>query len=271
MVMNSLRAALAVWLVNAACWAVSIPELGTMVEMVPKTQARANAFGEYGFVAIVFQLTEEHNIKPTFVAHSATEFVRRYRRLPAEIQRYPIGLTLAENDPYSPREKAMVEQLKALCKKHSLPLFIQIGHDDRDWEQVSSLPPEKEVRRPKKLRSWSVCVSWSPIQNRLVGTWAMPSFITTDYEDGGPETIISDETVEITFTEDHRYFECIRGEPMLVRGRWCIDGNDLVLQIETQPESAKIPWQRRETIAKVTEEALVFTDGTVEGRWVRVR
>jgi hypothetical protein len=266
------RAAFAIWLINATCWAQPVEELGTIVEMVPKQKAATSWFGEYGFVAIVPQRTDENNIKPTFVTHSAREFVGLYRRLPTELQEYGIWLSLAENDPYSPQEEAMLEQLKVLCKKHHLPLFIRTGHGKRDWKQFSSSSPEKEVRRPRSLSSWSVCISWSPIQEQLVGTWGMPLFVTTDLRDGSPgSTTVSDEKVEITFTEDHRYLEGVRGEPTLLTGRWCVEESDLILQIETQPKSAKIPWQRRETIATVTDKELVFTDGTAEGRWVRVR
>jgi hypothetical protein len=270
MTMRAVKAALAVWWLSATCRAEPAQELGTIVEMVPKQQASMNVFGEYGFLAIVLQRTEENNIKPTFVAHSAMEFVRHYRRLPAELQEYGIWLSLTENDPYSAQEKAMLEHLKVLCKKHSLPLFIRVGHDERDWKQFSSSPPERDIHRPKSLPSWSLCISWSPIQKLLVGTWAMPLFVSIDYDDGRPSKTVSDEVVEITFTEDHRYFECNRGQAPVLTGRWCIEENDLILQFETQPKSAKIPWQRREKIAKVTEKEFIFTDGTAEGRWERV-
>src|SRR5947209_13655227 len=90
-------------------------ELGTIVYFVPAQHADADmgAHGR-GFVAFVLQKTDENDIKPTFIAHSAAEFVAAYERLPRELQQYGIWLTLQEGDPYSSREKATLEELKIL-------------------------------------------------------------------------------------------------------------------------------------------------------------
>ena len=132
--------ALVLSLTVCCCDAEPVEELGTTVYFVPKQHAKAD-YGDHGFVAFVLQQTDENNIKPTFTAHSAAEFVRRYRRLPGELQQYGIWLTLWQGDPYSPEEKAMLEELKALCSKHKLPLFIHIGPDDRKPRRFSSNPP----------------------------------------------------------------------------------------------------------------------------------
>ncbi len=103
-------------------------ELGTIVYFVPMQHANADmgAHG-HGFVAFVLQQTDENDIKPTFTAHSAAEFVAAYERLPRKLQQYGIWLTLQKGDIYSSDEKATLEALKALCSKHKLPLSVQTG------------------------------------------------------------------------------------------------------------------------------------------------
>jgi hypothetical protein len=119
-------------------------ELGTVVYFVPAQHADADmAAHAHGFVALLLQQTDENNIKPTFVAHSAAEFVSRYQRIPRELQQYGVWLTLQEGDPYTPDEKAMLEELKALCSKHKIPLSIHTGREDKGWQRFSCMPHER--------------------------------------------------------------------------------------------------------------------------------
>ena len=121
-----------------------VQELGTIVYFVPTQHADADMGTHgHGFVAFVLQKTDENDIKPTFIAHSAAEFIAAYKRLPRDLQQYGIWLTLQEGDPYSPREKAMLEELKALCLKHKLPLSIHTGREDKGWQQFSGTPPKR--------------------------------------------------------------------------------------------------------------------------------
>jgi hypothetical protein len=126
-------------------------QLGTVVYFVPKQHAEGNPFRDPGFVAVVLQQTDEKDIKPTFVAHSASEFVTRYRRLSLELQQCGIWLRLQENDPYSPEEKRMLEELKTLCSKHKLPLFIHTGQEvvTDDWQRFSCRSPERSNQTMK--------------------------------------------------------------------------------------------------------------------------
>ena len=121
-----------------------VMELGTVVHFVPSQNADAS-MGSYGhgFVAFVMQQSDENDIKPTFVAHSAAEFIAAYQRVPRGLQQYGIWLTLQEGDPYSSREKAMFEELKALCAKHKFPLFIRTGWDPGLWERFSGAPSQR--------------------------------------------------------------------------------------------------------------------------------
>jgi len=228
--------------------------------------------------AYIPKVTDADDVEADITASSATEFLDQYRRLPRELQQYGIWLTLERDDLDSPSDREMVEFLKALCTKQDIFLFIQTGWFG-GFKQFSGPSLEGEVFRPQSLPSLSVCTLWSSMQSALVGTWAMPLFVSTDYRSGVPRVTISDAVVEITFTGDHRYVEGIRGEAVVWTGRWCLDDDDLILQLDTQPKrQERIPWQRTERIARVSEKELVFTrtylvlaDATAEGVWTRVQ
>ena len=108
-----------------------VQELGTIVYFVPLQHAERDYGGGDGLVAFVLQQTDENDIRPTFIAHSAAEFVDSYQRLPRELQQYGIWLTLQKGDPYSPDEKAMLEELKALCSKRKFPLLIHVDDEGK--------------------------------------------------------------------------------------------------------------------------------------------
>ena len=120
-----------------------VMELGTVVHFVPSQHADASMRGYgHGFVAFVVQQADENVIKPTFVAHSAAEFVAAYRRVPRALQQRGIWLTLQDGDPYSSPEKAMFEELKVLCAKHKFILFIRTGWDSL-WDRFSGAPSQR--------------------------------------------------------------------------------------------------------------------------------
>jgi hypothetical protein len=126
-----------------------VQELGTAVYFVPKQHADPDMRNHgHGFVTFVLQRTDENNLKPSFIAHSATAFISRYRRLPRELQQYGIWLTLQENNPYSPEEKAMLEELKSLCRRRKWPLLIHTGREDRGWQRFSSNFPKRSSQAP---------------------------------------------------------------------------------------------------------------------------
>jgi hypothetical protein len=117
----------------------AVSELGTFVEFVPQTQRDSNQFG-YGLVAFVLQQTDPDDIRPTFITHSADEFIRRFQQLPASIREHGIWITLAEKDPYSADEKTVLRTLEAGCKQHAIPMFIRTGMRTESWQQVSGKP-----------------------------------------------------------------------------------------------------------------------------------
>jgi hypothetical protein len=120
-----------------------VQELGTIVYFVPRQHADTDmgAHG-HGFVAFVLQKTDENDIKPTFIAHSAAEFVAAYERLPRELQQYGIWLTLqrlAAFQRYSTgRPNYAMERTATRCASRFL---------------VTSLCPVRFTRGPGDRRS----------------------------------------------------------------------------------------------------------------------
>ena len=103
------------------------------------------------------QQADEIDIKPAITARFAAGFMTQYRQLPRELRRSGIWLTL-ESELDSPSDRAMIERLKALCRKYGLFLFIQTIRDGRGWQQMSGPSLEGDVYRPKSIPSWSVCI-----------------------------------------------------------------------------------------------------------------
>jgi hypothetical protein len=254
---------------SATCFAEPVEELGTMVFFVPQTQASASASDEYGLVATVLQRTDADNIKTTFVAHSAREFVRRFRKLPEEQQERGIWVYLEENDPYSAQEKTVLEELKALCKKHHLWLFVRVGFSGAGWEKISGVSP-KILPCPEdhqKLEG-KAFERLSALEKQLIGTWVSPS-VTMVEEDGTVKN--SDDFMRITLTPDHWQLWCSEHDGSRFRAKWRLEGNVFVITYPMKPKGSELPNERRETIFSVNDTVLVFTDGTVEGHWTRMR
>jgi len=156
--------------------------------------------------AYIPKVTDADDVEADITASSATEFLDQYRRLPRELQQYGIWLTLERDDLDSPSDREMVEFLKALCTKQDIFLFIQTGWFG-GFKQFSGPSLEGEVFRPQSLPSLSVCTLWSSMQSALVGTWAMPLFVSTDYRSGVPwqrtERIARVSEKELVFTRTY--------------------------------------------------------------------
>ena len=124
------------------------------------------------------------------------------------------------------------------------------------------------------LLTLGACARRGSVEQRLIGTWEMPAS-TILYDRNTPDAvfpIVSKEVVEITFTADHKeVWRASRGGPVGATARWHLEGDDLVSVLESDSEAGPRGTMRREKIKKVTAEELIFTDGTSEGRWTRVR
>ena len=122
------------------------------------------------------------------------------------------------------------------------------------------------------LLALTACSRAPSMEERLIGTWEMPE-VTITYDastPNAPSPRKSKEVVQIIFTPDHKEIWRSRGSDE-VSAKWRLEGDDLVLTLETQTEAGPPGTTRREKIKRITSEELVFTDGTTEGRWTRVK
>jgi predicted RNA-binding Zn-ribbon protein involved in translation (DUF1610 family) len=103
------------------------------------------------------------------------------------------------------------------------------------------------------------CTRLSPIEAKLVGTWGFPS--------------ISGE-IDHTYRADHTWIAEGSGDPL--KGRWWIEGNELVSYLEPPKAYANMPMfaflreRRRQTILKVTMKRLVTVSDGVKTEILRM-
>ena len=122
------------------------------------------------------------------------------------------------------------------------------------------------------LLALTACSRTPSMEERLIGTWEMPAS-TVIYDastPNGPFPIKSKDMVQVTFTPDHKEVWRLRGADEVV-AKWHLEGDDLVFTLETQAEAGPPGTTQRQKIKRITAEELVFTDGTTEGQWTRVK
>jgi hypothetical protein len=115
------------------------------------------------------------------------------------------------------------------------------------------------------------CHSQACIEKLLIGTWESPA-LTIVYDAATPDAPFPIEKgcTAIIFTEDHKEMWRENGGEVQAVRRWRLEGNDLVTtEIETSSGAPGIA--TREKIIRLSSDELVFSDGTSEGRWKRVR
>jgi len=90
-------------------------------------------------------------------------------------------------------------------------------------------------------------------------------------EASNPPPPLASQFMEIIFTADHKQTWRYRGGEAQAVARWRVEGNDLVFTMETESFFGPPGTTKRERITKITSDELIFSDGSNEGRWTRVR
>jgi hypothetical protein len=111
----------------------------------------------------------------------------------------------------------------------------------------------------------------APVEQRLIGTWAGETFRTSQQFNHANKPALVSDTLEIVFTRDHKELWRYRGRKVQAVARWHLDGRDLVFTLESPLRDVPAGTTRRERIKKVTSDTLVFTDGSQDTVWTRVR
>jgi len=118
----------------------------------------------------------------------------------------------------------------------------------------------------------TACHKRASLESRLIGTWASPAMeIIYESDPRATPPPLASDFVEITFTPDHKEVWRYRKAEATAAATWRLEGNDLVFTMETEGFYGPPGTTRREKIKSITSDELVFIDGTVEGRWTRVR
>ena len=122
------------------------------------------------------------------------------------------------------------------------------------------------------LLATAACHKQTSVESRLIGTWSSPALtIVYEREPSNPPPPLASQFMEITFTPDHKQTWRYRGGAVEAVARWRVEGNDVVTTMETKSFFGGPGIMKREKITKITSDELVFSDGTNEGRWTRVR
>jgi hypothetical protein len=107
-------------------------------------------------------------------------------------------------------------------------------------------------------------------EQKLIGTWVITAAVKHE-EDGSEKRFEMAPDMEITFTPDHKELWRSSGTDRQAVARWHLEGHDLVFTMETESEMGGPGTTKRGKIKSITTDELVFSDGSVEGWWKRVR
>ena len=120
------------------------------------------------------------------------------------------------------------------------------------------------------LVAWLTVFRSYVTERKLIGTWRITAAVEY-HEDGSEELFPVVPDMEITLTADHKeVWRALNGEREAI-ARWHVEGNDLVSTMETNSDVGPPGTTRRERIAKITSDEVIFSDGKAGGRWTRVR
>jgi hypothetical protein len=107
-----------------------------------------------------------------------------------------------------------------------------------------------------------------PTDARLIGKWKWSGAILHN-KDGSETRVALGQSMEITFTADHKEIWHDYDANATAVARWHLKGNVLIFQLETASFWGPAGITKREKIKKLSSDELVFTDGTIDGLWTR--
>src|SRR5438477_8471544 len=99
-----------------------------------------------------------------------------------------------------------------------------------------------------------------PTDARLIGTWKSGGGILNN-KDGSETRVALGQSMEITFTVDHKEIWHDYDTNATALARWHLKGNVLVFKLQTASFGGHAGITKREKIKKLSSDELVFTDG----------
>lgn len=140
--MRSAKAAivLAIMLVAISAIAGVAPERskGISVHMLPKRVADLGA-QKWGFVVTYAEYLAPEKVQP--VLQSTTEFLTFIRKQMPAVQENGVWIVTTHPDAYSEPESRLLEDIKALCRREYIPLFVVRGSQlPNGWQRYDNAP-----------------------------------------------------------------------------------------------------------------------------------
>jgi len=135
------RAATFVLLLVAALVAVAAaPERskGISLHMLPKRVAELGDL-KWGFVVTYADYLKPEKEQP--VLQSSSEVLSFVRKQEKGVQANGVWIVVTHPDAYSEPEKALLDEIKNLCRKEEIPLFIARGSQlPNGWQRYDNAP-----------------------------------------------------------------------------------------------------------------------------------
>ena len=106
--------------------------------MLPKRVADLRA-QNWGLVVTYAEYLEPETAQP--VLQSATEFLTFVRKQKASVQENGVWIVTTHPDAYSEPERKLLDDLKALCRRERIPLFVARGSQlPNGWQRYDNAP-----------------------------------------------------------------------------------------------------------------------------------
>ena len=111
---------------------------GISIHMLPKRVADLSA-QKWGLVVSYADYLKPEKTQP--VLQSTAEFLTFVRKQDKHVQENGVWIVTTHPDAYSEPEKKLLEDIKALCRKENIPLFVVRGSQlPNGWQRYDNAP-----------------------------------------------------------------------------------------------------------------------------------
>jgi hypothetical protein len=111
---------------------------GISVHMLPKRVADLGG-RKWGFMVSPAEYLKPEQSQP--VLQSTSEFLTFVRKQNESVQENGVWIVTTHPDAYSEPEKLLLEDVKALCRRESVPLYIARGSQlPNGWQRYDNVP-----------------------------------------------------------------------------------------------------------------------------------